>query len=128
MIINWTRGNAPQHVAQHFDLSEFECPCGKCQNQMIDTDLLEGLDRLRERVGGPIHVDDGYRCPAHNTSVGGVSDSKHMHGKAADIKTQELSIEEFHKLAEQFFQRIGLGHAFLHVDVAPGKAEWVYNF
>lgn len=37
------------------------------------------------REGVPIHINSGYRCPALNKAVGGVRNSKHIAGQAADI-------------------------------------------
>ena len=43
------------------------------------------LDPIREHWGLPIRVTSGYRCPELNDWVGGVEDSYHMDGCAADI-------------------------------------------
>lgn len=43
------------------------------------------LEPLREAWGKPIVVSSGYRCPALNKAVGGVSNSQHLLGEAADI-------------------------------------------
>lgn len=43
------------------------------------------LDQAREKLGMPITVNSGYRCPKHNAEVGGVANSQHMKGEAADI-------------------------------------------
>ena len=43
------------------------------------------LDPIREHWGLPIRVHSGYRCPTLNEEVGGVEDSWHMLGCAADI-------------------------------------------
>ena len=43
------------------------------------------LDPLREAWGGPVTVTSGYRCKALNAAVGGVANSQHMLGQAADI-------------------------------------------
>ena len=43
------------------------------------------LDPIRERWGLPIRITSGYRCPELNAEVGGVEDSYHMEGCAADI-------------------------------------------
>lgn len=43
------------------------------------------LDSIRERWGAPIIVNSGYRCPELNKSVGGVANSQHCLGEAADI-------------------------------------------
>lgn len=44
------------------------------------------LDPLREAYGKPIYVTSGYRCPRLNAAVGGVANSNHMKGLAADIR------------------------------------------
>ena len=43
------------------------------------------LDPIREHWGLPIRITSGYRCPELNEEVGGVEDSWHMDGCAADI-------------------------------------------
>lgn len=43
------------------------------------------LDPLRERWGRAIRVNSGYRCPELNKVVGGVKNSQHLTGEAADI-------------------------------------------
>lgn len=43
------------------------------------------LDPLRDAYGAPITVNSGYRCEKLNAAVGGVSNSQHMSGEAADL-------------------------------------------
>ena len=45
------------------------------------------LDPLRQSWGRPLTVTSGYRCPALNKAVGGVANSHHLYGQAADITT-----------------------------------------
>lgn len=45
------------------------------------------LDPLRAAWGGPIYVNSGYRSRALNKAVGGVANSEHLTGRAADITT-----------------------------------------
>jgi hypothetical protein len=42
------------------------------------------LDPLRKAMG-PITINSGFRCAALNKAVGGVSNSQHCKGQAADI-------------------------------------------
>nr|DAV38671.1 MAG TPA: peptidase [Caudoviricetes sp.] len=50
------------------------------------TALVENvLDGVRAIYGKPITVNSGYRCPELNRAVGGVSNSHHVKGYAADI-------------------------------------------
>ena len=43
------------------------------------------LDPLRIFYGLPIHISSGFRCPILNRAVGGVANSQHLRGEAADI-------------------------------------------
>ena len=45
------------------------------------------LDPLRKAYGKPIIVNSGYRCASVNRLVGGVPNSQHLTGCAADITT-----------------------------------------
>ena len=45
------------------------------------------LDPIREIWGKPLIVNSGYRCTQLNNAVGGVSNSNHLKGEAADITT-----------------------------------------
>ena len=49
------------------------------------------LDPIREAWGEPIVVSSGYRCKELNALVGGVKNSHHMLGCAADITAPLLS-------------------------------------
>lgn len=51
----------------------------------MQTLIEQLLDPIRAAWGGPITVNSGYRSPALNKAVGGVSNSQHMKGEAADI-------------------------------------------
>lgn len=44
------------------------------------------LQPLRDHYGKPVNISSGYRCKALNKAVGGVCNSQHMSGQAADIK------------------------------------------
>lgn len=67
-----------------------------------------------------IHINSGYRTPAHNAKLkGSAKKSMHMEGKAADIRIPGVSTEMLSKLAKA----IGVGgvgvyvkNGFVHVD------------
>lgn len=46
---------------------------------------VEVLEPLRARLGHPVKINSGYRCPELNKAVGGVPNSFHLQGRAADI-------------------------------------------
>ena len=49
--------------------------------------IVNVLQPLREAYGKPIIIGSGYRCKALNKAVGGVENSQHMKGEAADLQT-----------------------------------------
>lgn len=49
--------------------------------------VTEVLQPLRDAWGAPIVVNSGFRSSALNDLVGGASESQHMQGEAADIRT-----------------------------------------
>ena len=48
------------------------------------------LDPIRERWQSPIYINSGYRCPLLNRKVGGVENSYHTRGMAADITAKSV--------------------------------------
>ena len=53
------------------------------------TTLAKGLEQVRALLGAPMHIDSGYRCAALNKAVGGVANSAHIDGYAADFVCPE---------------------------------------
>lgn len=114
-------------MAMYFSTDEMVCKCcGELPEGGVSETLLDKLDELRELVGEPIHVTCMYRCPEHNMYVGGVPNSVHTLGKAADIWCDGLSVDELADLAVQVgFDGIGRYYSsgFVHVDVRDGGAS-----
>jgi uncharacterized protein YcbK (DUF882 family) len=74
---------------KYFTRDEFRCQCGgkycngfpaEPQEQMVRI-----CDQLRKNLGVPITIVSGLRCPTWNQIQGGVADSQHQYGEAADI-------------------------------------------
>jgi len=109
-------------VAKHFKLSEFACPC--CKRVMLHPKLLVKLIELRKILERPIYITSGYRCPRYNQKIGGVTNSYHCIGLAADIKVKDINLIELLGYAEEIdFNGIGFYEKknFLHLDVRPTK-------
>ena len=105
----------PNKLSTHFDKSEFACHhCGQCTK--IHPRLLELLEQLR--------ADSGYRCPTHNANVGGVPNSQHVIGTAADLAVPStMALDEFVEHVKQLpFDWVGIYpySYFVHVDVRNG--------
>lgn len=61
------------------------------------------LDPLRTSLNRPVVITSGYRCPDLNDAVGGVGNSSHLTGKAADIHVPGMSISAlFNFIKERF--------------------------
>ena len=56
------------------------------------------LDMVRVHMGKPIFVNSGYRCRKLNEIVGGVHESMHIRGLAADFRTDK--IEDINRMFE----------------------------
>ena len=109
-------------IAPNFRLSEFACPC--CRKVMLHPLLLKKLVSLREMLGKPIYITSGYRCTEYNQKVGGIKNSYHKLGLAADIRVEGLSVLDLLEYAEMIdFSGIGFYEKknFLHLDVRPTK-------
>ncbi|WP_461367369.1 YcbK family protein [Candidatus Darwinibacter acetoxidans] len=110
-------------LTEHFRLREFQCKCG-CGTVKLDPSLVWRLQALRYKVGGPLVINSGYRCQAHNKAVGGADNSFHMQGLAADVACPKgLTVEQFTQMClELGFTGVGAypDQGFVHVDMRPG--------
>ena len=74
---------------RYFTREEFRCKCGGRYCGGFPAEPREQLvriaDQLRKNLGVPITVVSGLRCPEWNRIQGGVENSQHMYGEAADI-------------------------------------------
>lgn len=91
--------------------------------------LAAELDKLRRQFG-PISVTSWYRPPAINAAVGGVSNSQHLQGHAADIYVTTTSGQQFEDWLVNNWQGgvgrgIASGRGFTHVDLGPRRI-WNY--
>ena len=83
---------------EHFKVSEFACKhCGK---NLIDQRVINMAEEIRQKLGVPVNVNSGYRCETHNAKVGGVKNSKHVQGKAADLACSLGSAKMFEAVKE----------------------------
>ena len=132
--IDWQNPNA--RVSEFFSVREVTNgdPRRIPTDPQIKANILRlagELDKLRRDWGGPIGVTSWYRPPAINAAVGGVPNSTHIDGIAADIYPIDRDGHEFEEWLDLrwegglgYGQRSGLG--FTHVDLRPGRLRWRY--
>lgn len=120
-------------LAPNFMAKEFDCSCSRCKVTLVDEQLVDYLQQIRDHFGKPIGGRrlTAYRCPEHNAEVANASkNSRHMQGMAADISIEGEEPAEIAKFAESIgVPGIGLydtdkdGH-FVHIDNRTYKSFW----
>lgn len=74
---------------RYWSREEFRCRCGGKDCSGFPAEPSETLVRLAEDVrahfGRPAHATSGLRCPKHNARSGGVTNSRHLTGRALDF-------------------------------------------
>ena len=116
---------------RYFTVDEFDSPDLPGSGEFMDQDFLDLLDKARERAAVPFRITSGYRTEKFNRDCGGVPNSSHRYGLAADISCVNsarrfLIIEA---LLYVGFTRIGIADTFIHVDLDTNKQPnliWTY--
>lgn len=108
---------------QYFARSEFACKCGKCGGYPAEPEkkLLMLAERVRKQFGNAALVSSGVRCPSHNAAVGGVSNSRHLRGKAMDFQVLGYSAEQvlaFVQLQPELRYAYAIDGTYVHMDIA----------
>ena len=119
-------------VLDYFSLEEFDSPDQKGSGANMNPDFLAMLEYAREKAEIPFVITSGYRTPEHNKKVGGVTNSAHTKGRAADVRYQtEKDADKIIRSAlDAGFKRIGIGNRFIHLDndfTLPTPAIWKYQ-
>lgn len=80
---------------KYWSRDEFKCRCGEyhtpyCDGFPVEPDhtLVELADDVRGHFGRPGYRSSGIRCRQHNIDSGGVSNSRHLRGKALDFRIE----------------------------------------
>lgn len=106
-------------ITPNFNLREFQCPC--CHAVVLHRRLAAAMQRLRGLCARPLVVTSGYRCAPHNAAVGGVANSFHRRGLAADVAVPAGSQSLFREMAKEagFARAIAYPErSFVHLEVS----------
>ena len=111
-------------LSDHFSLGEMASHDGS-DEVLIDSDLIAALEVLRKVVQRPVRISSGYRSPEHNKKIGGVPDSQHTKGRAADVQVQGFAPAQIAKIVEDIslISAIGIYNTFVHIDTRPRKPD-----
>jgi len=83
--------------------------------------LIPSMQKVRDLLKVPIHIDSGYRCPSLNAAVNGAHNSDHMTGHAADFVAPQFgtptAIARFlvGKMSELQFDQLILEGTWVHI-------------
>lgn len=116
---------------RHFKQSEFDSRDVSGSGAHMRPRLVFMLDALRALMKKPFRINSGFRTPEHNKVVGGAPGSAHLTGEAVDISTSGWTAKEkqdFIIYARWLgFTGVGVGGSFIHIDIKPRTASWVYQ-
>ena len=122
-------------LSNHFTLAEF-CNYSKYPDNLptpqVVFNLKYGCQYLLEparREVGPIIINSGFRNPRVNALVGGVNNSQHLLGQAADIRPKDP--RQFQRLvdflrANEYTDQLLTGNGWLHISWCPFAAPRHY--
>lgn len=118
---------------KYFDLEEFltsSTARQKSIENMPSWEIVENLnelalwlDQLREDWGSGIIVSSGYRNDKLNSAVGGVLNSIHRKGFAADIYPANGKYEEFVEFIKEWAKDKKFDEI---IEEKSGKSRWVH--
>ena len=121
-------------LTKHFTLAELT-NSGKARSLGLDNTpapelvprlvrTAEMLERIRATLGVPVIVTSGYRAPAVNRAVGGVTSSDHIQGHAADIVAPGYgTVTQIARTLAPLVSTLGIGQ--LALEGVKGK-QWVH--
>ena len=121
-------------MTKNFSKEEFDCNDGSEMPINIYHNMVKvanQLQILRDELKKPIHINSAYRSEEYNASIGGVKDSQHIMGRAADIVIKGMTPIEVSEVIEDLIQKgdmlqggIGIYSSFVHYDIRGTKARW----
>lgn len=117
-----------KRLSAHFKVKEFACRDGS-DAVLVAPRLVMVLESIRTHFGSAVRINSGYRTPQYNAKVGGVTESQHCYGTAADISVEGQKPEQVAAYARQLMPDWGgVGiyskQGFTHIDVREAKADW----
>jgi len=121
-------------MTKNFSKEEFDCSDGSEMPINIYHNMVKvanQLQTLRNFLNKPIHINSAYRSEEYNASIGGVKDSQHIMGRAADITVKGfdpiatyITIEILIEKGDMLQGGLGLYDTFVHYDIRGTQARW----
>ena len=124
------KDDGDKKLSENFRVKEFRSRDG-ADKILIDEKLVKLLQKMRDKFG-EITISSAYRTAPYNRKVGGVSNSQHLYGLAADVTIMDNGkLLEAAQYAEKIgFKGVGLDEKyqnFLHLDTRKNKSFFRYR-
>lgn len=121
----------------YFTAREFDCPCQKCTETIIDPELVNRLESMRVSIGKPLRINSGYRCSNYQTELRlrgyetSTGPSQHELGRAVDVMradSQSIGLELEKEARKAGFKAVGVGSSWIHCDLRDDVVRrWEYK-
>ena len=116
-------------LSRNFTLAEMVATSHRKLQDTPTLDVIQNLQKLcvhvlqplRDTVGAPVYINSGYRSKRLNARVGGVPNSYHLRGLAADIHVDN---EEHAKVLFEILKK----NPYVHRVIIERKkgARWIH--
>ena len=124
-------------MTKNFSKEEFDCNDGSEMPINVYHNMVKvanQLQTLRDYIGKPIQVNSAWRSEEYNASIGGVKNSQHIMGRAADIVIKGMTPIEVSKVIERLISNgdmlqggLGIYSSFVHYDIRGERRRWDYS-
>lgn len=114
-------------LTKNFNKREFNSKDGRRMPNNVFQEikkLAQNLQIIRDTINCALHINSGYRSPQHNAAIGGVPNSQHVLGKAADITSRCHTPAQLYSIIEGLISQgkisqggLGLYNGFVHYDI-----------
>jgi len=120
-----------EFATPNFSADEFKCQCGCGMD--IHRPLKQKIQRVRDKIGLPFIITDGYRCPTRNAQEGGTSTSLHMQGRAVDFQVpyEHRSQDMIDRIADACHEeglKVGYYYQTLFTHAQIGRDDYVEEY
>ena len=124
-------------LTKNFKKSEFDSKDGaEMPREVLENikTLSKYVQLIRNEIGVPLVINSGYRSPKHNSKEGGVKNSYHVQGKAADLNPKVITPKQLYDVIIKLIKGgviynggVGLYDSFVHYDIGGKDRRWDYR-
>ena len=118
----------------HANENEFYCQCyGQYCTGLpeagIDPGLIDLINKIRQESDAKIFIISGYRCEEYNKTAGADTGSEHVKGTAADLWSNDISLDELYEICDRLNVSGGVGRYpnYIHIDTRDAYIRWTEN-